>query len=134
MIPPTVMRYREEELEHRDCVVVRGITEKLPMLCAIGWVEENGPHQGDEAIVINEPMYFICTPSDGRTPPCWQYLTLDSEVPLSVELFEFTRLDTYDGGSNTAKAYRKHLVDARNFSVATTILPLMTILNNMKGK
>ena len=129
MIPVTIQRLDPRDLANHEMIIVRGINEKFPALCAIGWVDEAGPHPTDEAALINEPMFFVNTTPPGSHDLQLSFLTLQGEVPLEAEFFEYNRLEKIAGNSITAREYIARLLEARNFyrSALSRFVPLNEI-------
>ena len=129
MIPPTVMRYDTITLENKDHIVVYGVDDEWPELCVIGWVEDGGPHQADEAVIVNEPLYFEYTTKDIPSFAEMSFIYPKCEVPLAIELFTFGSIVTYEGKSHTARQYHVKLNAARALTVSSAYVTAAALKN-----
>jgi hypothetical protein len=91
-----------------NIIVVHVVVENRKDICAIGWAEDK-PHDGESAVLLNEPLYCIFNgPQIRFVGPSWG-------LPCSTEIFEYTRLDVYEGITALAALYIQHVLKAREY-------------------
>jgi len=94
-------------------VVLRGISEKYPHLCVIGWVEDMPHFEEGTAAFLNEPLFFVNTTSEASKQIELSFLMPEHQVPMTVEFFEYTKVEIYEGVTTLAAAYINMLLNAR---------------------
>ena len=120
MIPTAMIRISKVELNNMNIVILKGVHEKIPLLSAIGWVEDK-PHEDAEAIVLNEPLYFVNTTPEGAREPQISFLPLEYSLPMQEEFFEYTRVTTFEGITSTAEMYINTIMQAREYRPRYTV-------------
>lgn len=102
------LRLEAQELQNMHIVVVHGVRDDMKDVCAIGWVEDK-PHDEGEAVILNEPLYCVYKGAQLRfIGPSWG-------LPLSTEIFEYTKVDVYEGITKIAATYIQHVLKAREY-------------------
>lgn len=113
-----VGRLPKNELQAMNIVILRGVNEKDPSLCVMGWTEDK-PHDSDEAAVLQEPLYFYpvrdTAVTPGSAPVEIVFIAPPYGVPMCAEFFTYSQLDIYEGVGATGVCYIEAVSNARKY-------------------
>lgn len=103
-----LVRTEASELQNMNIVVVHGVIENKKDVCIIGWIEDK-PHNEDSAVILNEPLYCVFNgPKILFVIPNWG-------LPASTEIFEYSKIDIYEGITPLAAIYIHHVLRIRDY-------------------
>lgn len=94
-------------------VVLNNVLEEHKSVVAVGWVEDAPHAAADDAIVLHEPIYMAAPVPFGSTSSEMSVIGGTRGLPLSVEFFDFGRVEIYEGNSPFGKFYLQCLSNYR---------------------